>query len=51
MEPPGIRYVSIGDGDVAYQVLGKGPGDLLFCNSLGGHVDLIWQIPQAAEFF
>lgn len=50
MEPPGIRYVSIGDGDVAYQVLGEGPGDLLFCNSLGGHVDLIWQIPQAAEF-
>ena len=51
MEPPGIRYVSIGDGDVAYQILGEGPGDLLFCNSLGGHVDLIWQIPQAAEFF
>ena len=50
MEPPEIRYVSIGDGDVAYQVLGEGPGDLLFCNSLGGHVDLIWQIPQAAEF-
>ena len=51
MESPEIRYVSIGDGDVAYQVLGGGPGDLLFCNSLGGHVDLIWQIPQAAEFF
>ena len=50
MEPPEIRYVSIGDGDVAYQVLGEGPRDLLFCNSLGGHVDLIWQIPQAAEF-
>ncbi len=51
MEPPETKYVSIGDGDVAYQVLGEGPGDLLFCNSLGGHVDLIWQIPQAAEFF
>ena len=50
MEPPETKYVSIGDGDVAYQVLGDGPGDLLFCNSLGGHVDLIWQIPQAAEF-
>ena len=51
MESPETRYVSIGDGDVAYQVLGGGPGDLLFCNSLGGHVDLIWQIPQAADFF
>ncbi len=43
--------MSIGDGEVAYQVHGEGPGDLLFCNSLGGHVDLIWQIPPAAEFF
>ncbi len=51
MEPPETKYVSIGDGDVAYQVLGEGPRDLLFCNALGGHVDLVWQIPQAAEFF
>ena len=50
MELPETRYASIGDGDVAYQVLGEGPGDLLFCNSLGGHVDLIWQIPAAAAF-
>jgi pimeloyl-ACP methyl ester carboxylesterase len=50
MEPPETRYVTIGDADVAYQVVGEGPRDLLFCNSLGGPVDLIWQIPQGAQF-
>jgi class 3 adenylate cyclase len=51
MELPETRYVSIGDGDVAYQIFGKGPRDLLFCSALGGHVDLFWQVPPAAEFF
>jgi class 3 adenylate cyclase len=51
MEPPETKYVSNGDGDVAYQVFGEGPRDLLFCSALGGHVDLVWQIPQAADFF
>ena len=51
VEPPETKYVTIGDADVAYQVIGQGPRDLLFCNALGGHVDLIWQIPQGAEFF
>ena len=50
MEPPEIQYVTIGDADVAYQVIGEGPRDVLFCNSLGGHVDLLWQIPQGAKF-
>jgi class 3 adenylate cyclase/pimeloyl-ACP methyl ester carboxylesterase len=50
MEPPETRYVTIGDADVAYQVIGNGPRDVLFCNSLGGHVDLLWQIPQGAKF-
>ncbi len=51
MEPPETKYVSVGDGDVAYQVFGEGSRDLLFCSGLGGHVDLFWEIPQVAEFF
>jgi len=51
MEPPETRYVRTGDGDIAYQIFGEGPRDLLFCNALGGHVDLVWEIPQAADFF
>ena len=50
MEPPETKYMTIGDADVAYQVMGEGPRDVLFCNSLGGHVDHLWQIPPAAKF-
>lgn len=50
MEPPETRYVSVGDADVAYQIIGGGPRDILFCNSLGGHVDLLWQLPPGAKF-
>ena len=50
MEPPRTRYVSVGDADVAYQIVGEGPRDPLFCSSLGGHVDLLWQTPGGAEF-
>ena len=50
MEPPETRYVSVGDAEVAYQVIGEGPRDILFCNALGGHVDLLWQLRPSAEF-
>jgi class 3 adenylate cyclase/alpha-beta hydrolase superfamily lysophospholipase len=50
MEPPETRYVSVGDAEVAYQVIGESPRDILFCNALGGHVDLLWQLRPSAEF-
>jgi class 3 adenylate cyclase len=50
MEPPETQYVTIGDADVAYQVFGEGPRDVLVGNSLGGHVDVLWQVPDEAEF-
>jgi hypothetical protein len=46
MAPPETKYVRVGDGDVAYQVVGGGPRDLLCCFSLGGQVDLAWQTPK-----
>jgi class 3 adenylate cyclase len=42
MNAPETRYVAVGDADVAYQVVGDGPLDLLLCYGLGGHVDLFW---------
>jgi class 3 adenylate cyclase/alpha-beta hydrolase superfamily lysophospholipase len=45
------QYVSVGDADVAYQVLGDGPPDLLVFNGLGGHLELAWQVPNQSEFF
>jgi hypothetical protein len=41
MEPPETNYVTVGDADVAYQVVGNGPRDVLILSALGGHVDLI----------
>jgi class 3 adenylate cyclase/pimeloyl-ACP methyl ester carboxylesterase len=48
-ERPETRYVAIGDADVAYQVLGTGPRDLLYFYGLGSHIDFLWDGP-AAEF-
>ena len=50
MEAPGTRYVAVGDADVAYQVVGEGPPDLLLFNPLGSHVELAWQVPGFDQF-
>jgi class 3 adenylate cyclase len=50
MEPHETRYVAVGDADVAYQVVGDGPIDLLYCSGLGSHIELSWDIPVTAEF-
>jgi class 3 adenylate cyclase len=50
MEPHETRYVAVGDADVAYQVVGDGPLDLLYCSGLGSHIELSWDIPVTAEF-
>ena len=49
-EVPETQYVSVGDADVAYQVVGDGPPDLLLFNSLGSHLELAWQVPDWSEF-
>ena len=46
MAPPEPRYVEVGDDDVAYQVVGDGPLDLLYCYGLGSHIELAWDIPR-----
>lgn len=39
------NYVRVGEGDVAYQVFGDGPIDLLLSYGLGVHVEIIWEVP------
>ncbi len=51
MERPRTRYVAVGDADVAYQVFGEGPIDLLVCYGLGHHVDLVWEVLGIGDFF
>jgi class 3 adenylate cyclase/pimeloyl-ACP methyl ester carboxylesterase len=46
---PETRYVTIGDADVAYQVIGDGPSDLCWCYGLGSHVELVWDNPEMAS--
>jgi len=50
-QPPDTKYVTVGDADVAYQVVGDGPHDLLYFAGLGSHVDLLWDYPPSAAFF
>ncbi len=50
MDRPETRYVAVGDADVAYQVLGDGPTDLLFCYGLGSHIEFNRQVPLVATF-
>ena len=50
MSRPDTKYVAVGDADVAYQVLGEGPADLLFFNGLGSNVEMAWEDPDIAGF-
>ena len=47
---PETRYTSVGDSDVAYQVLGNGPPDLLYVYGLGSNIDLVWDQPGSEMF-
>ncbi|MDP9335790.1 MAG: adenylate/guanylate cyclase domain-containing protein [Actinomycetota bacterium] len=51
MNGPETRYISVGDADVAYQVLGEGPLDLLYFYGMGSHIEFAWESPAYAEFF
>ena len=48
---PQTQYAAVGGGDIAYQVLGEGPPDLVFIGALGYHVELNWTIPDLADLF
>ena len=51
MERPETRYVAVGDADVAYQVFGNGPLDLLYMYGMGSHIELVWDSPAYVEFY
>ncbi|MGN6431630.1 MAG: alpha/beta fold hydrolase [Gaiellaceae bacterium] len=51
MEPPETLYATSGDVNIAYQVVGEGPLDLVFVPSLTHHLELVWENPPQARFF
>ncbi|MBI1848684.1 MAG: alpha/beta hydrolase, partial [Candidatus Rokubacteria bacterium] len=47
---PETRYAKSGDFHIAYQVVGEGPGDLLFVHGWISHIELMWEEPGLARF-
>ena len=47
---PTIRYATSGDVDIAYQVLGKGPPDIVFVAGFITHLTALWEDPGYRSF-
>lgn len=48
--PPKVRYARSGDVNIAYEVLGDGPRDLVFVMGWVSHLDYFWTEPSFARF-
>jgi len=51
LRQPQTHYVEVGGADVAYQVVGEGPPDLLLFNGPATHIEMNWTLPEMAEVF
>jgi hypothetical protein len=51
MTPPEIRYARSSDLRIAYQVVGTGPLDLVFVPGFVSNIDLLWEMPEWANFY
>jgi class 3 adenylate cyclase/alpha-beta hydrolase superfamily lysophospholipase len=50
VQVPEVRYASNGAVEIAYQVVGDGPVDLLYVPGWISHLDLYWEDPTIARF-
>lgn len=50
MVPPETRYAKSGDLRIAYQVVGSGSFDLVFIPGFVSNIDMVWEIPELADF-
>ena len=50
MDPPETRYARSGDVNIAYQVVGEGPLDLVFVMGWVSHLEYFWEEPSFARF-
>jgi pimeloyl-ACP methyl ester carboxylesterase len=48
---PTTRYARSGDAGIAYQVLGRGPVDVIMVPGFPSHVELAWEHPPLARFY
>ena len=50
MEVPEVKYAKSGDVNIAYQVTGEGPFDLVFVPGYVTHLEIHWTMPAFAPF-
>ena len=50
MATPTTRYVRSGDANIAYQVVGQGPFDLIWVPGWISNVEVSWEVPEYARF-
>jgi class 3 adenylate cyclase len=51
VSPPETRYAKSGGVNIAYQVVGGGPADLVYVPGWVSHVELAWELPDLARGF
>jgi hypothetical protein len=47
---PEVRYARSGEVDLAYQVTGEGPADLVFVPGWISNIEMAWELPEFARF-
>ena len=50
MSSPPVQYAMSGDVEIAYQVLGEGPPDLVWIAGATTHLDVFWEHPSYRRF-
>jgi class 3 adenylate cyclase len=50
VDVPETRYAKSGEVNIAYQLVGEGPPDLVYIPGVIDHVELMWEIPVQARF-
>jgi pimeloyl-ACP methyl ester carboxylesterase len=50
VDSPEVRYARSGAVNIAYQVIGAGPVDLLYIPGWISHLDLFWEEPAVSRF-
>src|SRR5437667_8999765 len=48
---PQTRYAKSGDVNIAYQVLGQGPPDLVLIPGWVSYIEIFWEEPAVVRFF
>ena len=51
MDVPQTRYARSGDLQIAYQVVGEGPLDMLWVPSYLSNTEMFWELPSFARFY